>query len=149
MDAKLSSAIRAVWAKTYTPEGSSFPETVRALMSLGVTRYRIDYVGATATAYVPDASNNAVLVDIAPIPSHSGSSILAAKWDADEIIKAIRAAQANGPDYTYVWFARTCVENGVTDYTAYLEGKRVVYCGALGDTHIEWFPGSKPAGQKE
>jgi uncharacterized protein YbcV (DUF1398 family) len=148
MDAKLSSSIRAVWANTYTPEGSSFPETVKALMSLGVTRYRIDFVASTATAYVPDAAHNTVLVDTAPIPSHSGSVILGAKWNLDEIVKAIRKAQEGGPEYTYKGFTKTCVENGVTDYSAYLQGKRVVYCGALGDSHTEWFPGSGPPAQK-
>ena len=117
-------------------------------MSLGVTRYRIDFVAATATAYVPDASNKMVLVDTSPIPSHDGSTILGAKWNADEIMKAIRKAQEGGPDYTYKGFTKTCVENGVTEYSAYLEGKRVVYCGALGDCHTEWFPGSGPTAQK-
>lgn len=36
------------------------------------------------------------------------------------------------------------MESGVTDYTAYLEGQKVVYCGALGEMHVEWFPGAKP-----
>ncbi|OCK89360.1 uncharacterized protein K441DRAFT_699906 [Cenococcum geophilum 1.58] len=127
-------AIRAVWAAVHSPSGLSFPAAVSALSALNVNRYRIDYITSTATVYIGTEA------DVAPIPSHS-SLAGTLPWDSTKLVAAIRNAQAGVGNYED--FAKAAIEAGVTDYTVYLEGKRVVYCGGLGDCHMEWFPGAK------
>jgi uncharacterized protein YbcV (DUF1398 family) len=138
----LSQSIRAVWHKVHSAEGLPFPQTVSALMALGVTRYHIDYVASTATAYVPNAETGALDIDIADIPSHFKPQHVSAKWTEEGVVGAIGRVQKG--QVTYAQFATQCIESGVTNYFACLEGKRVVYFGALGDVHVEWFPGAAP-----
>ena len=127
-------AIRAVWDAVHSPSGLSFPAAVSRLSALNVNRYRIDYITSTATVYIGTE------VDVAPIPSHiSLASTL--PWDSTKLVAAVRNAQAGVGNYED--FAKAAIGAGVTDYTTYLEGKRVVYCGGLGDCHTEWFPGAK------
>ena len=65
-------------------------------------------------------------------------------WNEKSLVDAIRWAQSGVPDYSYQVLARRCVEAGVTDYHAYLEGQKVVYLGVMGSMHVEWFPSAGP-----
>jgi uncharacterized protein YbcV (DUF1398 family) len=141
MDQSLSQSIRAVWTQTHSPASLDFPTTVSTLLSLGVSRYHIDYVAKTATAYVLDVQTGRTNVDRADIPPINASP---GAWRKQGLVDAIRWAQSGGPDYSYTAFAKRCVEAGVTEYHAYLEGQKVVYLGELGDMHVEWFPGAGP-----
>jgi uncharacterized protein YbcV (DUF1398 family) len=134
-----SAAIRSVWEKVHSSTGLPFPSTVAALQSIGVTRYHVDYVASTVTAYIGSSA------DVASMPMHDSSQESfkpgTVTWDATKLIQAIRKAQAGEGNY---WdFSRIAIEAGVTDYTTYIEGKRVVYNGKDGDSHTEWFPGAK------
>ncbi len=64
MQPETSAAIREIWEKVNSPSGLAFPQTVGQLTTLGVTRYHIDYVAATVTAYIGSEA------DVAPIPKH-------------------------------------------------------------------------------
>lgn len=141
MNQSLSQSIHAVWTQIHSPASLDFPTTVSTLLALGVSRYHIDYVAKTATAYVPNAQTGKTDVDRAVIPSINASP---GAWRKQGLVDAIRWAQSGGPDYSYTAFARRCVEAGVTEYHAYLEGQKVVYLGELGDMHVEWFPGAGP-----
>jgi uncharacterized protein YbcV (DUF1398 family) len=123
----------------------SFPAVVSALLALGVFRYHVDYVASTATAYVSNAHTGTVDFDVAPIPSAAKLPRAGASWSKKDLVETIRWAQSGAEDYEYAKFARRAVEAGVTDYVAYLEGKRVIYLGGNGDMHVEWFPGAGPA----
>jgi uncharacterized protein YbcV (DUF1398 family) len=138
MQPETSTAIRAIWEKVHAPAGLPFPQTVGQLAALGVTRYRIDYIASTATAYVGNEA------DVAPIPRHAAAEAepIPTAWDAEALVAAIRGAQA-GTIGNYHDFSRAAIAAGVTDYTTFLAGKKVVYFGALGDGHTEWFPGAK------
>jgi uncharacterized protein YbcV (DUF1398 family) len=136
MNASIRKAIHQVWADVHSSAGLPFPTTVARLLALGVQRYHIDYVASTATAYVGQSC------DAAEIPSHSTPSAMS-PWDESKLTAAIKKAQAG--EGNYIDFSTQAIEAGVTDYFAYLEGKKVVYMGAMGDVHIEWFPGSGPA----
>jgi uncharacterized protein YbcV (DUF1398 family) len=136
----LSQSIRAVWHKVHSAEGLPFPQTVSALMALGVSRYHIDYVARTATAYVFNTQTGATDIDVADIPSPFKPQHASAKWSEEGVVGAVGRVQKG--EVTYAQFATQCIESGVTNYFAYLEGKRVIYFGALGDVHIEWFPGA-------
>ncbi len=127
---EVSAAIHAVWAKVHSVKGLSFPQTGHELTAIGVTRYHVDYVAGTATAYVGDDA------DVFAIPTHG---VPAAKADAAALSTAIRAAQA-GTIGNYSDFGRAVVAAGVTDYTAYLAGGNVVYGGVMGHIHAEPFP---------
>jgi hypothetical protein len=55
IDESIASSLREIWAMVYTPEngtGLTFPETVHMLSTLGVSRYRVDFVTSTTTAYI-------------------------------------------------------------------------------------------------
>jgi uncharacterized protein YbcV (DUF1398 family) len=141
MNSNIQSSIRSILAAVHSPAGLPFPQTVAQLSALGVARYRVDYVSRTITTYTSTSSSSA--------PQHSTTtfpvehSYTFGGWDKEGISKAIRKAQA--AEGNYIDFSEGIVKNGVTDYTAYFEGKKVVYCGALGEVHVEWFPGAKPS----
>ncbi len=134
------SSIHSTWARVHSDKGLPFPETVSALLVLGVSRYHIDYTTNTATSYLLQG------VDAVNIPANTAKP---GPWDRSKLISAIRYAQSAPPDYTYAEFERRCIEAGVVEYHAYLEGKRVVYLGEMGDFHVEWFPGAGPGAEDE
>jgi uncharacterized protein YbcV (DUF1398 family) len=136
MNASIRKAIHQVWADVHSPTSLQFPQTVSRLVALGVQRYHIDYVASTAIAYVGHSC------DVAEITSYKLPTETT-EWDGNKLIAAIRSAQAG--EGGYFDFATRAIEAGVTNYFAYLEGKRVVYLGARGEMHTEWFPGSGPA----
>jgi len=139
----VSQSIHNVWAQVHSPAGLPFPQTVAQLLALGVTRYHINYLASTATAYITNPQTGVIDVDVADIPSHlPKSSIGTAAWNEEGVRTALRRVQ--GGKTSYPEFARECIEAGVTDYFACLEGKRVVYLGALGDLLVEWFANAKP-----
>jgi uncharacterized protein YbcV (DUF1398 family) len=135
-----STAIRSTWKKVHSPTGLPFPSTVADLQSIGVTRYRVDYVASNIIAYIGSSA------DFAPMPDEHDRSEGSFKpgtvtWDAEKLIQAIRKTQAGEGNY---WdFSRNAIEAGVTDYTTYIKGKKVVYNGKDGESHTEWFPGPK------
>jgi uncharacterized protein YbcV (DUF1398 family) len=141
MNPSLSQSIRAVWSQTHSSASLDFPTTVSRLLALGVSRYHIDYVTKTATAYVPNAQTGKTDIDRADIPSTNASP---GAWSEQGLVDAIRWVQSSPPDYSYTAFARKCIEAGVTEYHAYLVGQKVVYLGELGDVHVERFPGAGP-----
>ena len=135
----LSQSLRAIWAQVHSPAGLPFPQTVAKLTALKVTRYHVDYVANNATSYVPNAQTGNVDVDVASIPSHGVPPRTGAEWNAEGLINATKRTQRGETNYQQ--FATECIDAGVTNYFAYLDGKRVVYMGGVGDFHVEWFPG--------
>jgi uncharacterized protein YbcV (DUF1398 family) len=69
---------------------------------------------------------------------------VAERFDGDMVRAAIREAQQMAPGYTYRGFCEKIVGAG---YLVSLLGKRVVYFGRTGETHTEYFPGTRPADQ--
>jgi len=136
MDASTRKAIHQVWADVNSPTSLQFPQTVSRLLALGVQRYHIDYVASTATAYIGK------YCDVLEVPSHKRPTE-STVWDGSKLMAAIRSAQAGEGGYSD--FATRAIEAGVTNYFVYLEGKKVMYMGANGEVHTEWFPGSGPA----
>jgi uncharacterized protein YbcV (DUF1398 family) len=136
MNESIRKTIHQIWADVHSPSGLQFPQTVSRLLALGVQRYHIDYVASTATAYIGQSC------DVAEIPSYQFPTETS-EWDESKLIAAIRSAQAG--EGSYFDFATRAIEAGVTNYFAYLDGKKVVYLGAKGEAHTEWFPGSGPA----
>jgi hypothetical protein len=56
IDESVVSGLDEIWTMVYTPPeagtGLTFPETINKLATLGVNRYRIDFITNTATAYI-------------------------------------------------------------------------------------------------
>jgi uncharacterized protein YbcV (DUF1398 family) len=63
---------------------------------------------------------------------------VAREFSLDEIIAAIRAAQAD--TIRYPEFVKRSTSAGVVGYWAFLAGKKVIYFGRKGESHTEEFP---------
>ncbi|MEI9891097.1 MAG: hypothetical protein WDN45_11510 [Caulobacteraceae bacterium] len=65
---------------------------------------------------------------------------VAAAFDAAPIQGAIREAQQLAPGYTYMGFCRKVAAAGCAGYVVSFPGRRAVYMGRTGETHVETFP---------
>jgi uncharacterized protein YbcV (DUF1398 family) len=125
-----------------THEGSesgavTFPQSVAMLMDAGFDGYAVDLRRATRTYY--QTSGEAVEFSSPPPLEPVG-----AKFDADTIRRAIKQAQELKPGYTYQGFCAKIAAAGCAGYLVSLLGRRVVYFGRTGETHTEYFPGTRP-----
>jgi uncharacterized protein YbcV (DUF1398 family) len=111
----------------------SFPEIVGKLIAADFEGYAVDYRRSTQTYYLPDG--NSVMLDMQP---SSGS--VASEFDANEVERLVRWAQANPADYSYVAFCEKVKAAGCAGYLVSFLGRRVVYIGRTAETHVELFP---------
>ncbi|KEF63675.1 uncharacterized protein A1O9_01653 [Exophiala aquamarina CBS 119918] len=137
-----TTAIQKIFAQVHSASGLAFPNTVSALLTLGVTRYHIDYTAGTATTYKAKTSGESQEVEIEQVNIPSPAMSPRTSWSKDGVVKAIRRVQAG--ETKYAAFAQECADSGVTGYLAFLSGKNVLYYGSEGDVHVEWFPGAGP-----
>jgi len=112
----------------------SFPEIVGKLIAAGFEGYSVDYRCNSQTYYLPDGEG--VTMDM---PSHAGG--VAAAFQAPEIERLVRWAQASPADYSYAAFCEKAKAAGCAGYLVSFLGRRVVYFGRTAETHIEHFPG--------
>ncbi len=115
-------------------ERITFPEVVRALMAAGVERYAADMTRAERTYYMPDGVSHRVVSHAAPAAAMTFSGA--------GICNAVRAVQQG--EIRYREFCARIAAAGCVGYDVFLDGRRVVYYGRLGDSHTEYFPGAKP-----
>ena len=94
----------------------------------------------------------AVTRAVAALPDNAGTLELqtevtaervAERFDAAAIVAALREAQALVQGYTYKGFCAKVVEAGCAGYLVSLLGKRALYYGRTGETHTEYFPGTR------
>jgi uncharacterized protein YbcV (DUF1398 family) len=111
----------------------SFPEIVGKLMAAGFEGYTVDYRRNSQTDYLPDGDN--VTMDM-----HPSAGTVAAAFDATEVERLVRWAQANPADYSYVAFCEKAKAAGCAGYLVSFLGRRVVYFGRTAETHVEPFP---------
>lgn len=112
---------------------SRFPEIVARLVAAGVERYHADLVRAEKTYYLPSGESEVVpdqALHVAPALAFSAAGV-----DA-----AVRASQAGAIDYRE--FCRRIAAAGCTGYFVSLGGRRALYYGRTGETHVEPFPGT-------
>jgi uncharacterized protein YbcV (DUF1398 family) len=132
MDAERISIAKACLDAAH--EGSlAFPEIVGKLIAAGFEGYAVDYRRNTQTFYLPDG-------DSAVLDMHPSAETVAKDFDPAAIERLVRWAQANGPDYSYKVFCGKVKEAGCAGYHVSFLGRRVVYFGRSGETHIEHFP---------
>jgi uncharacterized protein YbcV (DUF1398 family) len=114
-------------------ERAQFPVIVGQLVAAGVERYHADLVRSEKTYYLPDGSNIVV-------PCHAVELQPAQAFSAQQVEAAVRASQQE--EIGYREFCRRVVRAGCAGYWVSLVGKRAVYYGRTGETHVERFPGS-------
>lgn len=111
----------------------TFPQIVGALMQNGFESYAIDFRRAVAVYYGTDG-------DSVELPTHRVEAPVSAAFDEAGISAAIREAQQLVPGYTYKGFCRKVVDAGCASYVVSFSGRRAVYMGRTGETHVEHFP---------
>jgi uncharacterized protein YbcV (DUF1398 family) len=111
-----------------------FPEVVRRLLEVGVESYFCDLATGAETFYMSDGKTHVekMVLPLSPVAEEFSSS---------DVIDAIRAAQAD--KIRYPEFVKRSTAAGVIAYWAFLTGRKVIYFGRKGDSHVEDFPGAK------
>lgn len=144
LTAKLRAALVVKWHILYAPEGLPSPATIDAMRKLGVSHYRVDYIAATVTSYI---STSAITTSF---PSRSELKKRTRPFAIEDIVAPIHLFQEKALTGrgNYKELSKPVVEAGVTDYTCYIDGKKVVYQGVLGETHTEWFAPGNPVAQE-
>lgn len=110
-----------------------FPAILDLLGRSGFDGYLIDYRRNTATYY--GAAGDSVVLDMP-----AAAQPVATAFDAQGVAGQVRWAQAAAPDYSYDAFCRNVQTMGCAGYLVSLIGRRVVYFGRTGETHIEVMP---------
>ncbi|HET9929992.1 MAG TPA: hypothetical protein VFQ35_04860 [Polyangiaceae bacterium] len=132
MDKELVAVAQKCLSSAY--DGSlTFPSIVGRLVTAGFESYGVDYRSAKATYFLPNGES----VELA-LPKSDGG--VAAEFNPAVVERAVREAQANAPGYTYAGFCAKVKAAGCAGYMVSFLGRRVVYFGRTGETHVEHFP---------
>lgn len=130
MNPEQSQVIHACVRGALTGE-MAFPEIVGNLAQIGVERYHADYSRHETTYYLADGQSLVVATDH---PSHA----TAREFSASAVEAAVRQSQRN--EHTYLDFIRKTMAAGCVGYFVLITGRRVIYFGRCGESHVEHFP---------
>jgi uncharacterized protein YbcV (DUF1398 family) len=133
----MKTAIREVMieASRASDEGhQSFGEIVKQLSDAGIERYHQDFLRSERTYYLPDGDSEVVRNDTV-------GATPAQQFSPQGVETAVRATQAGRTKYKQ--FCRQAMEAGCVGYHVSIVGRRVVYYGRTGETHVEHFPGTR------
>lgn len=111
----------------------SFPDIVGKLIGAGFEGYMVDYRRNCQSFYLPDGDSATL-----DMPPSAGAA--AAAFDAGEVERLVRWAQANPAGYSYRAFCEKAKAAGCAGYLVSFLGRRVVYFGRTAETHVEHFP---------
>lgn len=114
-------------------EAISFPDVVRRMMENGIERYHADLPRGDRVFYLPDGRS----LLVAGRPEHTP---VAANFSAEGVEQAVRAVQAG--TIRYRAFCQQIAAAGCAGYLVTTSGRRAVYYGRTGETHVELFPGA-------
>lgn len=109
----------------------AFPEIVGRLAKIGVERYHADYSRQEITYYLADGDS---LVVPSPHPAHT----IGIEFSPAAVEAAVRQSQRN--EHTYLDFIRKTSAAGCVGYFVQITGRRVIYFGRNGESHVEHFP---------
>lgn len=112
----------------------TFPEVIRALVGVGVESYHADFVRGVDTFYLPGGETHEEKMKLP-------DTKIADDFSLDALVTTIRAVQAD--QIRYPDFLPRAMAAGTTGYWVYLTGKKVIYFGRKGETHVEEFPRAK------
>jgi uncharacterized protein YbcV (DUF1398 family) len=108
-----------------------FPDIVQRLTGIGVERYHVDYSRQVITYYLPDGDS---VVVASPHPAHATGR----EFSPAEVEAAVRQSQRN--EHTYLDFIRKTMAAGCVGYFVQIAGRRALYFGRNGESHVEHFP---------
>jgi uncharacterized protein YbcV (DUF1398 family) len=109
----------------------TFPQVVGRLAAIGVERYHADYSRQEITYYLPDGDSRVVA---APHEAHA----TAIEFSPAAVEAAVRQSQRE--EHTYTDFVRKTMAAGCVGYFVQISGRRVIYFGRNGESHVEHFP---------
>lgn len=109
----------------------TFPQVVGRLAEMGVERYHADYSRNEITYYMPDGDSVVVATPHDPHPTGQAFS-------SPEIAAAVLQSQRN--EHSYVDFVRKTMKAGCVGYFVQITGRRAIYFGRNGESHVELFP---------
>lgn len=132
MDAKQKALAQDCLNAAYD-KSMDFPTIVGTLINAGFDGYVVDYRCNTTTYFLPDGDH--VVIDNPP-----SEGIVAALFDAAGVAAQIKWAQANPSDYSYKAFCQNMKTAGCASYMVSFSGRRALYIGRTGETHVEHFP---------
>ncbi|MGA9795471.1 MAG: DUF1398 family protein [Rhizomicrobium sp.] len=115
-------------------ERITFPEVVKALMEAGVERYHADLLRGENTFYMPGGESERVM-------GHAIKSEPAKAFSAVGVDAAVRTIQRQ--EIRYGEFCARIAAAGCVGYIVSMAGRRAVYYGRTGETHVEMFPGAQ------
>jgi uncharacterized protein YbcV (DUF1398 family) len=111
----------------------TFPQIVRALSEGGFESYLVDYRRSTTTYYGADGKS-------VSLPGHETDGEVSPRLDVGALRVAIHEAQILAPGYSYLGFCSKAKRAGCAGYLVSFTGRRALYFGRDGATHVEPFP---------
>jgi len=114
----------------------TFPEIVGKLMVAGFESYAIDLRRSLAIYYLSSGES-------IELQTHNDDLTVAASFDTAALQAAIHQAQTLVPGYSYKGFCRKAKAAGCAGYLVSFLGRRAVYFGRTGETHVELFPSAE------
>lgn len=130
MDTQIKTVVHEC-SRASDEERITFPEVVARLTAAGIERYHADLRRSEKTYYTPDGGS-----EVVPVATVDGMPAQA--FSAAGVEAAVRASQAR--QITYEEFCRRIYAAGCVDYIVSLAGRRAVYFGRTGESHVELFP---------
>lgn len=115
----------------------TFPQSVELLMAAGFDGYLVDLRRAARTYYLPDG-------ECLDLSAEKPKNDIPARFDLERIKAAIREAQTLAPGYSYKGFCAKVAAAGCAGYLISFPGRRALYFGRTGETHVEHFPSAQP-----
>jgi hypothetical protein len=131
MNPLVSEQLFKLWNDALSLPTMRFAEALPRLLQLGVQRYHVDYVAKTITAYV---ANEAYVTPLS-FPPIEGEH----QWNIEKILEGGKLIEEE--KISYFEYSRRVINEGLTDYCVYITGQRVVFLGALGESHVLGFSG--------
>lgn len=130
MDAH-SKAVAEASIRGSEDDSLTFPVQLGQLAQAGFESYYTDFRRAVRIFYRPDGET----LELATTPVAASMPL---SFDAPSVASAVRQSQAG--THTYKDFCRKVVSEGCAGYLVSIPGRRVVYFGRTGETHVEHFP---------
>lgn len=108
-----------------------FPQIVEKLAALGIERYHADYSRKENTYYL--SCGDSVVVSVPHDDIETG-----VEFSKERVEDAIRQSQRG--EHAYCEFVRKTMRAGCVGYFVQIAGRRAIYFGRNGETHVEMFP---------
>jgi uncharacterized protein YbcV (DUF1398 family) len=110
-----------------------FPQVVQRLLDAGIERYSVDLCRSEYIYYLPDGDSHVVR-------PHEAAEPVAERFSAEDVESAVRDSQQGR--IAYPQFLQRIRAAGCVGYLVSFAGRRCLYLGRTGESHLELFPGA-------